>query len=211
MEGYLETPMGETAIMEHPSHAMDRIWAPQRGVTVPELATELARLHDANFAWALHCCRHRGDDAEDLLQEVYMKVLDGRARFEGRSTFKTWLFGVIRRTARERRRTRWLHDGLLGHWHRREPDAAPPGEPENALLLSERNTTLRRALARLPHRQQEVLHLVFYQDLTIEEAARTLKISLGSARTHFARGKQRLRGDLEEDFARDAVEVRNDD
>jgi RNA polymerase sigma-70 factor (ECF subfamily) len=38
-----------------------------------------------------------------------------------------------------------------------------------------------------------VLHLVFYQDLTVEEASRILNISLGTARTHFARGKDQLR------------------
>jgi RNA polymerase sigma factor (sigma-70 family) len=48
-------------------------------------------------------------------------------------------------------------------------------------------------LAKLPARQREVLHLVFYQDLTIEETAKILHISLGTARTHFERGKTRLR------------------
>jgi len=38
-----------------------------------------------------------------------------------------------------------------------------------------------------------VLHLVFYQELTIEEASRVMNVSLGTARTHFDRGKRRLR------------------
>jgi RNA polymerase sigma-70 factor (ECF subfamily) len=45
----------------------------------------------------------------------------------------------------------------------------------------------------LSARQRQVLHLVFYQDLTVEEASRVLKISLGTARTHFERGKTQLR------------------
>ena len=52
---------------------------------------------------------------------------------------------------------------------------------------------LRGALARLPLRQRDVLHLVFYQDLTIEETARVLSIAVGTARSHFERGKYRLR------------------
>jgi RNA polymerase sigma-70 factor (ECF subfamily) len=40
------------------------------------------------------------------------------------------------------------------------------------------------------------LHLVFYQDLTVEEASRVLNVSVGTASTHFARGKERLRSIL---------------
>ena len=50
-----------------------------------------------------------------------------------------------------------------------------------------------QALSRLSKRQQEVLHLVFYQNLTIQEAANVLAMPVGTARTHYERGKSRLR------------------
>ena len=149
-----------------------------------------------SFAWALHCCRQRREEAQDVLQEVYLRVLDGRAQFKGRSSVKTWLFGVIRRTSGDRNRRHWLRAALSERWLPRESIGGPPFGPEDELGQSEANDGLRAALTRLSPRQQEVLHLVFYQDLTIEEAAGLLGISLGSARTHFERGKARLREQL---------------
>jgi RNA polymerase sigma-70 factor (ECF subfamily) len=66
---------------------------------------------------------------------------------------------------------------------------------------SEIRRNLLRAVAGLSTRQRQVLHLVFYQELTIEEASRVMNISLGTARTHFDRGKRRLREILVEQEA----------
>ncbi len=135
--------------------------------------------------------------AEDLLQDVYTRVLAGRARFAGRSAFKTWLFGVIRTTAREQSRTRWLRAALSERWQRGELDSGYAPDPEAETGDAQRNAALRAAVAALPRRQQEVLHLVYYQDLSIEDSAELLGISVGSARTHFDRGKRRLRERLQ--------------
>jgi RNA polymerase sigma-70 factor (ECF subfamily) len=162
------------------------------------LRHELERLHEPSYAWALQCCRRWAGDAEELLQDVYIQVLDGRAKYDGRSSFKTWLFGVIRFTARAHGRRRWLRTMLLERRYRSELHDEPAPDPEQLLRNSERNDKLRTAMAQLSRRQQAVLHLVFYQDLTIEESAGTLGIGLGSARTHFERGKRRLRALLQE-------------
>jgi RNA polymerase sigma-70 factor, ECF subfamily len=156
-----------------------------------DLRCELERLHAASFGWALWCCDHRRDEAEEVLQMAYLKVLEGSARYGGRASPRTWFFSVVRRTAWEQRRRRWVRELLLAQWGR-QPLVAVPA-PEEAFSCCERNSELRRALAALPARQRDVLHLVFYQELTIEEAAEVLKIGLGTARTHFGRGKARLR------------------
>src|SRR5271166_4497279 len=154
---------------------------------------ELERLHPASFGWALWCCDRRREEAEEVLQTAYLKVLDGAARFDGSSSLRTWFFGVIRHTAREQRRRRWLRDQILGRLFMRQPAPVPTGDPEAVASRSESNRALLQALAGLSTRQREVLHLAFYQDLTIEESSRVLNISLGAARTHFERGKARLR------------------
>ncbi len=157
----------------------------------------LAQIHAECFGWALACCQRDRTLAEEVLQVAYVKVLDGNAHFDGRSSFKTFLFGVIRRTAKEQRRARWLSGRRLTAWFASKPEAAPVLDPEASWLRSERARALKIALTRLSARQHEVLHLVFAQDLTIEEAASVLGIATGTARQHYERGKARLRELLE--------------
>jgi RNA polymerase sigma factor (sigma-70 family) len=123
----------------------------------------------------------------------YHKVLDGRARFDERSSFKTWLFGVIRLTALDQRRwiwRRWLRSAPLSEAEdRADLRSALP----DVLAGEERGAAVRAALGGLAARQAEVLRLVFYHDLTIDEAAAAMGVSPGTARTHYERGKQQLR------------------
>ncbi|AHG88944.1 RNA polymerase sigma factor, sigma-70 family [Gemmatirosa kalamazoonensis] len=157
-----------------------------------DIRCALERYHAACFAWALACCGRDRAEAEDVLQATYLKILDGRARFDGRSHPKTWLFGVVRRTAAEERRRRllWLrvrHPALV-------ESAAP--DPSDADADARARAELLAALGALAPRQREVLHLVFYEELTIEEAAAVMRVSVGTARTHYERGKARLRARL---------------
>lgn len=125
-----------------------------------------------------------------MLHTAYCKVLDGKARFDGRSSFTTWLFGVIRRTAQEQARWQWLSMARLERWWH---DARNDDTTVGAHADDDRIAGLNAALPRLSPRQQEVLHLVFYQGLTIQEASEVLGLPVGTARTHYERGKARLR------------------
>ena len=70
-----------------------------RAMSPEALERELDHLHPAAFGWALACCAGDRAAAEDALQASYLKILDGRARFDGRASFRTWLFSVVRYTA----------------------------------------------------------------------------------------------------------------
>lgn len=157
----------------------------------PTLEAELAAVHPQSFGWALACCRRDRERACDVLQEAYAKVLDGRARWDGTARFKTWFFGVVRLTALEHARfsvRSWL--GLTSD----DVDVADDApSPSSALDRGARAQRLARALATLAPRQREVLHLTFYEELTLREAAEIMGISIGSARQHYDRGKERLR------------------
>jgi len=153
-----------------------------------ELRSKLEELHTASFGWALSCCRQNYAEAEEVLQTVYLKILQGKASFDGQSKLQTWLFAVIRNTAISERRKSLVRS-----------IATPPFEntidagSQIELERSEVQQRFQAALQRLPARQRETLHLVFYQELSLSEAAQVMSISIGSARQHYERGKKRLR------------------
>ena len=156
----------------------------------------LASLHADAFGWALACCGRDRVAAEEALQSAYVRILAGEARFDGRSSFKTWLYAVIRRTAAGERRRAWLSARGLARLTRLRVEPEPVPGPERESAEAFRAKALTEALGRLSRRQREVLHLVFYQGLTIAEAAGVLEVSIGSARVHYERGKARLRRTL---------------
>lgn len=158
-----------------------------------DLGRELATLHAKSFSWALACCGRSEAQAADVLQQAYWKVLEGRARFDGRSALKTWFFGVIRLTALEHERSvlRWLGRSS-GPANEDEVAAPSSAKPDERAARKQAAARMTLALASLAPRQREVLHLVFYEELTIQEAAIIMGVSLGTARQHYDRGKKHL-------------------
>jgi RNA polymerase sigma factor (sigma-70 family) len=157
-----------------------------------QLRHELEARHPQSFGWALCCCRQDRERAEEVLQRAYLKILNGAARYDGRGAFTTWLFAVIRRTALDERRRHWLWALRLLAYGRLRPVPATPSL-EEALDRHALRQMFQTALQGLAPRQRQVLHLVFYQDLSLTEAATVMGISVGSARQHYDRGKAALR------------------
>src|SRR5438874_12251985 len=93
----------------------------ERTMDEVELRRQLECAHSDSLAWALACCGRDGNTAQEVLQTVYLAVLEGHAHFAGRSRFGTWFFGVIRRTAASERRRRWARELLLARGADRIP------------------------------------------------------------------------------------------
>ena len=163
-----------------------------------ELIDQVAVFHADAFAWAVACCGGDCETAADAMQESYIKVANGRATFEGRSTLKTWWLAVIRITVLEQRRGQqrwWRMVDAFRDWVD-SLGADSPIEPTTEPLASPDADQLASALERLPGRQREVLFLVFQHELSVSEAAAVMGVSVGSARQHYERAKKRLRQEL---------------
>src|SRR5437899_7773956 len=113
---------------------------------IAELKPELERLHNTSFGWALSCCRRDASEAEEVLQTVYLKILEGKARFRGEASLKTWLFAVIRKTAATEYRRNLLRKLRVAvsseQVSKREPAG---GEVDAAFDRSEEQVRFRRA------------------------------------------------------------------
>jgi RNA polymerase sigma factor (sigma-70 family) len=155
----------------------------------------LAGLHEQTYRWALFCCGFDPDYASEVVQTVYVEILSGRAQFHGHSTLKTWIFAVVKHTARR------LH-ARLESGERLKRRLAAAVEPDAAELIddviqrdadqAETKRLVQQALERLPARQRAVIELIYYHDTTMVEAADILGISAGSAAQHLHRGKRTL-------------------
>ena len=150
--------------------------------------------------------------AEDVVQEAWLGVLSGLARFEGRSSLRTWTFSILVNRARTRgaREARTLPEAPLGSWGTPAVDdwlAGPPGKPsanwssidapsrwdtspETVVLSNEALRQLDRALSALPPRQRTVVTMRDVCGMDGEEVCAALNISPANQRVllHRARG-----------------------
>jgi len=170
----------------------------------------------------------RWAEAEEVVQDTWLGVLRGLEGFEGRSSFKTWLFRILVNRARTRARRearsvpfsdlrddaseddhpesavppdrfRGPDDPYAGHW------AVPPqswGEsPEQRLLSKETHGVIAKAIDELPVRQREVITLRDIEGLSSEEVCNVLELSDSNQRVLLHRARSRVRSVLERYFA----------
>jgi RNA polymerase sigma factor (sigma-70 family) len=157
------------------------------------IKSQLEALHSESLMWAMGCCGWDQQEALEVIQTTYLKIMEGKARFEGRSTLKTWLFSVIRRTAQERRRRQWVHALALDKFKSSDDILkSQPSSDEDKSSQNQQQTKIKALLSNLPARQREILELVFYHDMTVEEAAKVMNVSVGTSRTHYDRAKKEL-------------------
>ncbi|MGQ0634757.1 MAG: RNA polymerase sigma factor [Planctomycetaceae bacterium] len=150
-------------------------------------------MHSRAIRWAAVCSGGAWDRGADIVQEAYVRVLRGSATFRAESGFTTWWLGVVRLTAFEEARRVRRRANLLRHYSEgRTSEYGCASEPE-ASRYDGKQAVVEAALTELSPRQRQVLHLTFYQQLSLREAAAVMGVSLGSARRYYARAKCRLR------------------
>lgn len=148
---------------------------------------ELVRRHQTT-AWNI-ACRYLGNpaDAEDIVQEAFLKILAAAPRYRPSAGFRTYLYCVVSR--------------LCLDWRRRpRPEACPAtvepadpsGTPDDRLAGGERQRRLREGLARLPARQRLAVVLRHFEELSYAEIATAMGLSPKAVESLLARARQSL-------------------
>jgi RNA polymerase sigma-70 factor (ECF subfamily) len=162
--------------------------------------------------------------AEEVVQEAWLGVLRGIERFEGRSSFRTWLFRILTNVAKTRavregrtvpfsalapededegtpsvpsERFRGPDDRWGSHW------ATPPEDwdlPETRLLSGETRTRISEAIERLPMNQRTVISLRDVEGWSSEEVCNVLELSETNQRVLLHRARSKVRQELEDYF-----------
>ncbi|MFC3502774.1 RNA polymerase sigma factor [Micromonospora krabiensis] len=139
-----------------------------------------------------------GPDAEDVIQEAFVKGYRNLARYRGESSFRSWLLAIVANETRNLHRSRDRRDGLVLRAAAANPDAEVAGDGAvGAVLAAERRALLVDALRRLPVKDREVIVCRFFLDLSEDETVAMLGWPRGTVKSRTSRALAKLRGLLD--------------
>jgi RNA polymerase sigma-70 factor (ECF subfamily) len=162
------------------------------------------------LAWNL---THHAQDAEEVTQDVFLKVYRKIGSFDGRAAFGTWLYRVATNTAlmKLRGRRREFHlaveeegPAFLPDGRHARPVADWSALPEDELLSAERRRVLMEAIEALPNDYKAVVVLRDVEGLSNHEVAEVLGVSVAAIKSRLHRARLALRERLAAYFEADA-------
>jgi RNA polymerase sigma-70 factor (ECF subfamily) len=148
-------------------------------------------------------------EAEDLAQDVFLRLYRSRKRYQPRARFSTWLYHISRNVARNALRSRRRHPclrvGSLAAFEEEAPRIRPGREecPSRPLERSELADQVREAVGQLVGRQRTALELHQFQDRSYAEIASTMDMTLKATKSLLYRARNQLRVNLAEAFSRE--------
>ncbi|RPH37548.1 RNA polymerase sigma factor [bacterium] len=164
---------------------MDKV----RGGDVAQLAHLFERHRVKLYNYYLRLTRNRWL-SEDLVQEVFLRVLKYRHTFRGDGEFTMWMYHIARNVHRDYH-AKWRHEQLSAG--DQEEPAADDASAQDTLELDQSTRLLQEALARLPVEKRELLVLSRYQNLRYDVIAGILDCSTEAVKVRVHRAMNELR------------------
>jgi len=161
---------------------------------------ELVRRHSRRVFGTLIGLLGNLEDARDVTQDVFLKAFENIARFQGRSKFSTWLISIAINTGtdllRQRKPCESLDESGADEEFRPRQIQSWADNPEQVLAASQRSQLVREGVLRLPEKYRVVVLLRDISQLSTEEAAAALELSIPAVKARLLRGRLMLRESL---------------
>ena len=146
--------------------------------------------HQLRITRLVHRLLDRSDGTDDVIQEVFLAVLQNLGRFRGKSKMSTWMTTIAVNKCRShgRRRRLWLR---VLPWLAKNAESC--GEPSDPLEATESHQQIRRAVQRLSTRYREPIVLRYFEEMSVAEIADVLGISHGAVEVRLSRARGKLK------------------
>lgn len=133
--------------------------------------------------------------AEDIFQDVFIKVNQKLSTFEGNSSIKTWIIRITINTCK---------DYLKSAWNRRvvpmmdyQEDSIVSETDYDEVESQDTKELIKKSVLSLPEKYKDVVLCVYFQDMSIAETAKALQIAEGTAKSRLSRAREKLKSILE--------------
>ena len=169
------------------------------------LRSLVVEYHPLAYSLAYKVLGERGD-AEEVVQDAFVKIHRALPQFRGDSSLKTWILRIVMRLSLNRRRDRarsaWFRLGLN---QGTDQDGAellsdlPPGttpNPESQCISGETRAIILKLVDELPDPLREALILNSFEELSYDEIARVLQVPVGTVSSRIFSARKKLLGKL---------------
>lgn len=175
-------------------------------------AEELIRRYQQKaYTIAYSMCGWDSEEAKDLTQEAFLKVMRNIKKFQGKSSFYTWFYRILVNTCLDARRRRQRWEKIFIPWRsfRRDresseqkieemPDTRKDADPLALLSGQQLDKELQESLNSLSEKQRTAFQLKVFHGMTISEIAQVMNAAEGTVKTHLFRATKFLRETLKD-------------
>ncbi len=197
----LATPATPESSATTPAVVTDALLLRRIGERQPDALEELYRRHAPNLLALGKRILGAAEDAEEVLQEVFLRVWQEHLRYDSlRSSVSTWLVLLMRSRAIDRLRNRRVVERVHGAASDEAGEAYTSPEGAENVLDRQREARVRSELETLPPEQRQALELAFFEGLTQSEISERTGIPLGTVKTRTLLAMKKLRKNLRQEI-----------
>lgn len=194
--------LGEIVVVDHFEARLVKLARKGDQTAFAELV-ELYKDKIFHLAYRMLSNRH---EAEDIVQEAFLRVYKNFHRYDEKQKFSTWLYRIATNLCIDKLRKRkpsYYLDAEMNDQEGMDGYSLIPGDertPESEYLLSETQRTIHQAIAGLPSKYKSVIILRYLQDMSLQEISDVLEMPVTTVKTRVHRGREFLRKKLENKF-----------